>query len=77
MLNIGDVDLRDLIKPHGLDDIERVVKKFSHRLLKEKRKKQRNRVNTSRGSSCLRKEARDGRPHDGRCDVGRHHDLNR
>uniref|UniRef100_M4BD76 Uncharacterized protein n=1 Tax=Hyaloperonospora arabidopsidis (strain Emoy2) TaxID=559515 RepID=M4BD76_HYAAE len=61
----------DLIYPQRLDDIQRVEKIISHRLLGAQRKKQRDRVSTSRGLSRHRNDAQDGRRHDGRGDVGR------
>ena len=57
--------------PQRLDDIQGVEKIISHRLLGEKRKKRRDRVSTSRGSSRHRNEALDGRSHDRRGEVGR------
>ena len=38
LLNCGDDDLMDMIYPQRLDDIQRVKKIISHRLLGEKRK---------------------------------------
>ena len=62
-----------MIYPQRLDDIQCVTKIVSHRLLGEKRKKQRDRVNTGHGLSRPKKEARDSRRKendDGLCRSG-------
>ena len=74
LLSCGEDKLMDLVFPQCLDDIQRVETMISHRLLGDKRKKQRGSVSTSRGSSRHRNEALDGRRHDVRGEVGRQND---
>ena len=47
LLNCGDDDLMDFIYTHRLCDIHRVEEIISHRLLGEKRNKQRDRISKS------------------------------
>ena len=77
MLNCGDDDLMDFIDPQRLGGIHRVEQIIGHRLLGEKRKRQRDRMNNSLLSDPHRYEARINRRRDSRSDSTRRSEIRR
>ncbi|GMG18578.1 unnamed protein product [Phytophthora fragariaefolia] len=57
LLNCGDDDIMDLLYPMRLDDIERVEKIINTKILGEKRKRQRDRLSSSRSRDGRRVES--------------------
>ncbi|GMF63360.1 unnamed protein product [Phytophthora fragariaefolia] len=57
LLNCGDDDIMDLLYPMRLDDIERVEKIINTKILGEKRKRQRDRLSSSRSRDGRRFES--------------------
>ena len=77
LLNCGDDDLMDFIDPQRLGGIHRVEQIIGHRLLGEKRKRQRDRMNNSLLSDPHRYEARINRRRDSRSDSTRRSEIRR